>query len=87
MKKDIDTVFDALVATANYVTLKRAVVQPIIVSGGTTYVVTLTMEPIVCTICSKVSDMLNRLVSYHLTNMTVPHPATGNHSEQGQEDL
>ena len=41
VKKDIDAAFNALVATENYVALKRAVVQPIIISGGTACVVTL----------------------------------------------
>ena len=53
MKKDIDAAFDALAATANYVHLKRAVVQPIVINDSAGYIVRLNMEPIVCGLCDE----------------------------------
>ena len=56
MKKESDDAFDVLTTAPEYVSLKRTIVEPMTDGKGPVYFVKDEMEPVICTICSEVSN-------------------------------
>ena len=56
VKKDLDKAFEILVGEAQCVKVTKSVIEPIVIGDGAGYLVQIGMDPIVCDVCSMVSN-------------------------------